>query len=514
MASTGYLDYIDYNGYRYAVGDIVTINNTTVYTNSYQSESVTNSAYASCTFKITKIADQSSSYWNGSSYYPLNPIEVTVYSGNATIVGTSGCLRVSQLASGGTGISYTVTLNKNGGTGGTDSVTIVYGTAKGSYPSITLPTRNGYTFNGYYTAKSGGTQYYDSVGNGLRAWDIASNTTLYAQWAVNSGILVVDPNGGVWNGSESTQSFSKDFGASMTMIAPTRTGYTFDAWYTKSSPKTTNFGTTVNTDNLVIPRFRFAKISSSVIEVMVYAPDAASVKVPTWTIDPEGGGQDDIQWYSLTSGSWSRDGVEYNWGKQISIANHNYELQGYTAHVYAYDSDSTQIGKVSALSAVDIPVLGDQEYYFGTYGYTLYAKWTANKYTVTLDPNDGVASSNGSEVTAIYGTNDYWKINSFCPTRDGYVFKGFYNQVSGGECVYDENGEAIDGTYWDGSGENATWKYPDNVTLYARWEVLNVAYFKSEDTYELHNSYCKFEDGWDKAIPYIKVNDKYERSTV
>ena len=82
--------------------------------------------------------------------------------------------------------NYTITFDKQGGSGGTDSVSIAYNTATGSYPSITLPTRNGYTFTGYYTGtEESGTQYYDSAGNGVRPWQIASNTTLYAGWSMN-----------------------------------------------------------------------------------------------------------------------------------------------------------------------------------------------------------------------------------------------------------------------------------------------------------------------------------------
>lgn len=81
----------------------------------------------------------------------------------------------------------TVTLNQNGGSGGTTSVSIKYGTAAGSYPSITRPTRTGYTFNGYYTATSGGTQYYNSAGNSVREFNINSNTTWYAQWSTING---------------------------------------------------------------------------------------------------------------------------------------------------------------------------------------------------------------------------------------------------------------------------------------------------------------------------------------
>lgn len=82
--------------------------------------------------------------------------------------------------------SYTITFDKQGGSGGTDSVSITYDTPSGSYPDITLPTRKGYTFTGYYTETGGsGTQYYNSAGNSVRTWQIAADTTLYAGWSTN-----------------------------------------------------------------------------------------------------------------------------------------------------------------------------------------------------------------------------------------------------------------------------------------------------------------------------------------
>ena len=51
-------------------------------------------------------------------------------------------------------------------------------------PPATMPTRSGYTFGGYYSGTSGtGTQYYTSTGASARLWNIAGNTTLYADWS-------------------------------------------------------------------------------------------------------------------------------------------------------------------------------------------------------------------------------------------------------------------------------------------------------------------------------------------
>ena len=87
--------------------------------------------------------------------------------------------------------TYTVTLDRQNGSGGTPSVTATYGSAM---PSITVPTRSGYTFGGYYTLTGGnGTQYYTASGASARTWDKTSATTLYAKW-VNNYATALDAN--------------------------------------------------------------------------------------------------------------------------------------------------------------------------------------------------------------------------------------------------------------------------------------------------------------------------------
>ena len=95
--------------------------------------------------------------------------------------------------------NYTVTFNKQSGTGGTDSVTATYDSAM---PTITVPTRAGYTFGGYFTGTNGsGTQYYYANGTSARTWNIADNTTLYAKWTANTNtvykvnVYVMDKSG-------------------------------------------------------------------------------------------------------------------------------------------------------------------------------------------------------------------------------------------------------------------------------------------------------------------------------
>ena len=88
--------------------------------------------------------------------------------------------------------TYTVMFNRNGGpANGSGSVTATYNAAM---PSATMPTRAGYTFDGYYDAASGGTQYYTSAGASARAWNKTANTTLYAHWTKNSYNLTLNLN--------------------------------------------------------------------------------------------------------------------------------------------------------------------------------------------------------------------------------------------------------------------------------------------------------------------------------
>ena len=97
--------------------------------------------------------------------------------------------------------TYIVTFDKQSGSGGTNSVIVTYDSAM---PSATMPTRNGYIFDGYYTGTNGnGTQYYNSSGTSTRNWDIASDTTLYAKWKViptctltasSSGVSLIKTN--------------------------------------------------------------------------------------------------------------------------------------------------------------------------------------------------------------------------------------------------------------------------------------------------------------------------------
>ena len=90
---------------------------------------------------------------------------------------------------------YTITLDKQGGSNGTNSFYSVYGekfaSNKDSFvsgckdlSSITVPYKQDNKFLGYYSAATGGTQYFNETGNyvNCNSTTFTKNTTLYAHW--------------------------------------------------------------------------------------------------------------------------------------------------------------------------------------------------------------------------------------------------------------------------------------------------------------------------------------------
>lgn len=111
----------------------------------------------------------------------LLSVSDTLYTTNTTIVGQqylscSNIVKIEDSAFDGTQHTCQVTFNANGGTIATaDSLkTLTIGKTYGLLPT---PTRDHYTFKGWYTAASGGTQ--------ITADTVCSGTvTLYAQWEI------------------------------------------------------------------------------------------------------------------------------------------------------------------------------------------------------------------------------------------------------------------------------------------------------------------------------------------
>lgn len=91
------------------------------------------------------------------------------------------------------GVLYTITLDDNNGTGGDGTVYQQYDTdwfsdaAKtNSINKVTAPTRDGWTFLGYYTTQTGGSMMISDDGTLPSNTTFTANTTLYARWSQNA----------------------------------------------------------------------------------------------------------------------------------------------------------------------------------------------------------------------------------------------------------------------------------------------------------------------------------------
>ena len=293
--------------------------------------------------------------------------------------------------------SFTVTFDKNGGNTPSPSTKSV--TYDSTYGDLAICTRTGYTFAGWYTAASGGTKVEATT-----KVEITANQTLYAHWTVNSFTVTFDANGG---NAPSSGSKSVTYGSTYgTLATCTRTGYAFDGWYTAASGGTKVEATT--------------KVAITANQTL-YAH--WTVKSFTVTFDKNGGNTPSLSSKSVTYDS--------TYGDLASCTRTGYTFDGwYTA--------ASGGSKVEATTKVAI-----------TDNQTLYAHWTAEKFTVTFDANGG----NTPSPTTKSVTYDSMYDDLASCSRTGYTFNGWFTAASGGTEVKATTKVAITA----------------NQTLYAHW---------------------------------------------
>ena len=100
------------------------------------------------------------------------------------------------------------------------------------------PTREGYTFDGWYTEEIGGTKVTSDT-----VVSAEGDHTLYAHWKTATYTLTINPNGGVLNGTTNNSVYNIASGSTTNILNPTRTGYIFAGW-TLSGAGSSMSGTT------------------------------------------------------------------------------------------------------------------------------------------------------------------------------------------------------------------------------------------------------------------------------
>jgi len=288
-----------------------------------------------------------------------------------------------------------------------ESHTVFYSTLGGSTVSsanfvtdatITLPsspTRDGYTFTGWFVASTGGTTLGSTYSPGP-----ATDLTLYAHWSADSHTVTYDAQGGT---IVSSAPFDTD--ATITLpSSPTRDGYTFAGWFVASTGGTA-LGNTYS--------------PGPANDLTIFAQWSADRH--TLTYDTQGGS-------TVSSANFVTDAT-------ITLAAHPTRA-GYTfSGWFVASADGTALGSTySPGPATDL---------------TLYAHWSADSHTVNYDTQGGSTAPSASFLT------DGTITLPANPTRTGYTFSGWFVASSGGT--------ALGGTYSPGPATD--------ITLYAQWSA-------------------------------------------
>lgn len=335
---------------------------------------------------------------------------------------------------------YTITLDNQGATtAGTDKYYQKYNVGlfkeKACGTSITavvVPTKFGYTFDGYWTGRNGtGTQYVTAAGQ-ITATNttFVKDITLYANWKINTYTIRYHENGGSGTMADTPATYNKS--VLLRVNAFERTGYTFKGWALSST------GSIVHQNNVQVKNLT-TENNKVVTLYAVWEPVRSMI-----TLDPQGGTGGTGFFYAKYGVNFYTNELFTTLISQITVpAKPGHDFKGYYKDIAG--NGSTLIGANGIISAAKDAFVQET---------TLFAKWQAKSYTVTFDKQGG---TNGSDsVTATYKKR---MPAAEAPTRAGFTFKGYYAQKNGaGTKYYDEfmNSDVI-------------YESTQNTTLYAYW---------------------------------------------
>ncbi len=274
---------------------------------------------------------------------------------------------------------FKVTFDASGGTSSSNEIAVLYGTKYGTLPTA---TRTGYTFNGWYTAKTGGTKVTETT-----VVDYNSDITLYAHWTVKSYTATWSSGTGYTITVKRTSSPNK--GAATGTLSSGVTVYYGDVL---SITYTASTGYSISTKGSTS-----ITVKGNVTSSNIYATAAVKSYTATWST---GTG------YTITvkrtsspikgaaTGNLS-SGVTVYYGDVLSIT--------YTASTgYSFDTK----GKTSITVSQNIT------------SSDIYATASPNSYTYTIK----YKSSNGTDLGSSSATYKFGTTNTItAPEKTGYI---------------------------------------------------------------------------------------------
>ncbi|MBR6550262.1 MAG: InlB B-repeat-containing protein [Paludibacteraceae bacterium] len=360
----------------------------------------------------------------GKTYKGKNIYSITLNKRYANIIFNNGSSKTDDLTLGSTNIGKmfdgsswvdynvdpVVTFKANGGTGSDYTQTVKYNTSTAL--TANKFTRTGYSFNGWKTAANSGTSYANQA-----SVKFTANTTLYAQWTANQyTITYKDQGGSNFSGSHASGYPTKHtYGTATTLSTATKTGYTFDGWFTTqdcTGSAITSLGATAYTAAITL----YAKWTANKYTV---------------TLDNQS---------ATTAGTAS---VQATYGSAMPSATMP-QKTGYTFGGYytAINGGGTKYYNANGSSAKN---------WDKTAAAILYAQWTAKDITINWDANGGSVTPTSSTYTY-----DGDAITLPTPSYAGHRFLGWFTAADGGTQITDVG---------------TTNKPYTTVTYYAHWEV-------------------------------------------
>jgi len=285
--------------------------------------------------------------------------------------------------------SYGVTLKTYGGTINAGDVTsYTYGVG------ATLPTnvtKDGYTFDGWYTAEVGGTKVTT-----ISTTDTGAKT-YHAHWTAQTYTITVDPDGGA---GASNKSYSTSTSAQTVVLdTPTKAGKNF-AGYTVTVQPSGGGATITGLTTLNIPANAYGAITVTAtwadgIFTIEYNANGGAGDVPEDQEEVVGSTE-------VVLADWDGTKTGYD------LSGWNTEADGKGTH-YDLGEETDDFVSVAKDDVV-----------------TLYAEWTLHDYSITYMDKDGDPFSGSHEVG--YPTSYNYGIGATLdtPTRNGYTFGGYY----------------------------------------------------------------------------------------
>ena len=336
---------------------------------------------------------------------------------------------------------YNLTFNSNGGS----DIQTQSNNCYTNSVALPAPTRTGYTFGGWtnntFTTAITGTK----TGSALGVTADGQTIALRAKWTPRSFTVTFNANGGSVSTSSRSVTYDSTYGD---LPAPTRTGYSFDGWYTAASD-----GTEVKSST---------KVSITANQTL-YAHWTANTYTIKFNLNG-GGSRGDM---TATYGAWksiaapSRDGYVFaGW-----IANgHNTSVAQYSVTSGVQQPMNTSPFTVSATGGVGVINLNTG--ISGDSSTTLTAQWTAKQCTVTFNANGGSVSPTSKTVSyaSTYGSLP-------TPTRAGFTFVGWFTSAGGNTQITESTQVAITSAqtlyaHWTANVYEIGY---DNLFLFAEW---------------------------------------------